>query len=104
MTTPTHHRIAIIPDAALYRPSTALIILQGLLLSYHVSGGGASLTAGDVADICEALSEIVPAIQTLEAAAEHQISATEGQPSADIVIFPSAYRPYALPPSGGDAA
>lgn len=102
----TTHRIAVIPAAAHDRPSSALIILHGVLLAHHVTGNGITLSADDVAAICDALGGIVPAVQQLEAATTKYIDIQTGvlpsqaPPSADIVYL----RPRQLPPASSDGA
>lgn len=103
MTSPTT-TILTIPEASIDRPSGALIALQWVMLTHCASGQGVALAHEEVATICEALGEIIPAVQTLEAVTATRIDEAEAiRPSADVVFLRPRHRNVATP-TGGDAA
>lgn len=102
----TESAILTIPEESIGRPSVALTALQWAMLAHHAAGNGVSLTAEDVALICDGLADIIPAIQSMEAAIEAWIAEEypqqhPPQPSADIIVLRPRFRPS---PAGGDAA
>lgn len=96
--------ILTIPDASIGQPSMALIVMQWAMASFRAAGQGATLSHGDVETICSALDEIIPAVQTMEAATAALVAEGEAcRPSADVIMLnPRSRRPAA--PTGGDAA
>lgn len=103
MTHPTG-AILTIPESSIGRPSMALIAMQWAMMTHRAAGQGVALSPEDVETICDALDEIIPAVQTMEEAVAVLVAEEEArQPSAEIVLFrPRARSPSA--PTGDDAA